>query len=204
MVGLSLKEYLRKRDFARTPEPIGGLAKSRKGKQNTGNFVVQKHAARRLHYDFRLEIGGVLASWAVPRGLSLDPADKRLAVRTEDHPLEYAKFEGTIPEGEYGAGTVMIWDRGTYVAKGDPVKGLEEGKLKFCLNGTRLKGGFTLVQMRGPRRGGGKYWLLIKERDEYASSDDITVRETTSVKSGRTLEEIAARSHTSWAREEAR
>jgi bifunctional non-homologous end joining protein LigD len=196
MARLSLKEYLRKRDFTRTPEPAGTRAKPRKGKQYTGTFVVQKHSARRLHYDFRLEIDGVLASWAVPKGPSLNPADKRLAVRTEDHPIEYAKFEGTIPEGQYGAGTVMIWDRGTYVADGDPAKGLEEGKLKFRLNGKRLKGGFTLVQMQGPR-GGSKNWLLIKERDEFADDSSITECETTSFKSGRNIEEIAARGRAS-------
>jgi bifunctional non-homologous end joining protein LigD len=197
MARLSLKEYLRKRDFKRTPEPAGRRAKSRKDKQNTGIFVVQRHAAQRLHYDFRLEIDGVLVSWAVPKGPSFNPADKRLAVRTEDHPLEYAKFEGTIPEGEYGAGTVMIWDRGTYAAESDPAKGLAEGKLTFRLNGKRLKGGFTLVQMRGARGGGGKNWLIVKERDEYADGSDITERETTSVKSGRTMEEIAVRSRAS-------
>jgi bifunctional non-homologous end joining protein LigD len=193
MARLSLEDYLRKRDFTRTPEPTGTRAKPRKDKQYTGIFVVQKHAARRLHYDFRLEIDGVLASWAVPKGPSLNPADKRLAVRTEDHPLEYAKFEGTIPQGEYGGGTVMIWDRGTYVAEGDPVKGLQEGKLKFRLNGKRLKGGFTLVRMQGAHGDGGKNWLLIKERDGYADGSDIAERETTSLKSGRTMEEIAAR-----------
>jgi bifunctional non-homologous end joining protein LigD len=194
MARLTLKEYLQKRDFMRTTEPTASRAKSRKGKQKTSVFVVQKHAARRLHYDFRLEIDGVLVSWAVPKGPSLDPADKRLAVRTEDHPLEYAQFEGTIPEGEYGAGTVMIWDQGTYVPEGDPIKGLEEGKLTFRLNGKRLKGGFTLVRLRGPRSDGGKNWLLIKERDEYANGNDIIEREMTSTKSGRSMEEIAARS----------
>jgi bifunctional non-homologous end joining protein LigD len=146
----------------------------------------------------------VLASWAVPKGPSLNPADKRLAVRTEDHPVEYAKFEGTIPEGEYGAGTVMIWDRGTYVAEGDPVKGLQEGKLKFCLNGKRLKGGFTLVRMQGAQGDGGKNWLLIKERDEYADGSDITEREATSIKSDRTMEEIAAQSKGTTTRKGAR
>jgi bifunctional non-homologous end joining protein LigD len=181
MARLSLEDYLRKRDFTRTPEPAGKQAKPRKGKQYTGIFVVQKHAARRLHYDFRLQIDGVLASWAVPKGPSLNPADKRLAVRTEDHPIEYANFEGTIPQGEYGAGTVMIWDRGNYVAEGDPVKGLQEGKLKFRLNGKRLKGGFTLVRMQGAYKDGSKNWLLIKEPDEYG------------IKSGRTMEAIASR-----------
>jgi bifunctional non-homologous end joining protein LigD len=192
MPQLRLKDYLRKRNFTRTPEPTGTQAESRKGNHHTGIFVVQKHAARRLHYDFRLEIDGVLASWAVPKGPSLNPADKRLAVRTEDHPLEYAKFEGTIPPGEYGAGTVMIWDRGTYVAEGDPVKGLQDGKLKFRINGKRLKGGFTLVRMKGAHGDGGKNWLLIKERDEYADGSDITEHEATSVKSGRIMDEIAS------------
>jgi bifunctional non-homologous end joining protein LigD len=194
MARTSLREYLRKRDFTRTPEPVGKRGGPRKGEQNTGIFVAQKHAARRLHYDLRLEIDGVLASWAMPKGPSLDPADKRLAVRTEDHPLEYAKFEGTIPEGEYGAGTVMIWDQGTYVAEGDPAKGLAEGKLSFRLNGKRLKGDFTLVQLQGARGRGGRNWLVVKQRDAYADGHDVMERATTSVKSGLTMEEIEAHS----------
>jgi bifunctional non-homologous end joining protein LigD len=189
----SLEEYHCKRDFSRTPEPAGKRAQPRKSTASTGLFVVQKHAARRLHYDFRLEIDGVLVSWAVPKGPSLDPADKRLAVRTEDHPLEYAEFEGTIPEGAYGAGTVMIWDSGTYLGEGDMAKGLGEGGLRFHLYGKRLKGGFALILMQGPRGGGGKNWLLVKERDAYADGRDVIERATTSVKSGRTMEEIAAR-----------
>jgi bifunctional non-homologous end joining protein LigD len=192
-----LEEYRRKRDFSRTAEPAPGRVSKRRH-QTGGAFVIQKHAARALHYDFRLEIGGVLASWAVPKGPSLDPADKRLAVRTEDHPMEYGGFEGTIPEGEYGGGTVMVWDRGRYIAEGDPVEGLKKGKLSFRMEGKRVKGGYTLVQMHGPRSEGGKNWLLIKERDSEADGYDLTARETTSVKSGRSMDEIATRSRASW------
>src|ERR687895_720676 len=131
----SLVEYRRKRDFARTAEPAGKVAKRR-----GDSFVVQKHAATRLHYDFRLEFDGVLKSWAVTRGPSLNPSEKRLAVRTEDHPLEYGGFEGTIPKGEYGGGTVMLWDRGTWEPDGDPHKGLAKGHLKFRLHGEKLGG----------------------------------------------------------------
>src|SRR5262245_21992217 len=145
MVGRSgLSEYREKRDFSHTPEPRG-----RKGKRKGRLYVVQKHAATRLHYDFRLELDGVLKSWAVTRGPSLDPAEKRLAVRAEDHPLDYGEFEGIIPEGEYGGGTVMLWDRGIWTPEGDPHEGLRKGKLSFTLDGKRLKGGFTLVRMPG-------------------------------------------------------
>src|SRR3989337_1508264 len=131
----SLAEYRRKRDFAKTAEPAGKRARSK------GNsFVVQKHDATRLHYDFRLELDGVLLSWAVTRGPSLDPADRRLAVQTEDHPLDYGDFEGTIPKGEYGGGTVMLWDRGYWEPEGDPRAGLKKGDLKFTLDGERMKG----------------------------------------------------------------
>ena len=158
--------------------------------------MVQKHAASRLHYDFRLEIGGVLASWAVPKGPSLDPADRRLAMQTEDHPLEYGGFEGIIPAGEYGGGTVLVWDRGTWIPAGDPVTGLREGRLKFSLAGEKLRGGWTLVRLPGRDRrdANGRSWLLIKERDEHArpaSEPSITEARPESVLSGRRLEDIA-------------
>src|SRR5688500_14741451 len=183
----SLVEYRRKRDFAKTAEPAGKVA-ARQG----WSFVVQKHAATRLHYDFRLELDGVLKSWAVTRGPSLNPAEKRLAVRTEDHPLDYGGFEGTIPKGEYGGGTVMLWDRGTWEPYHDPRQGLEEGMLHFGLNGERLKGGWALVRL--PPRGKEKRenWLLIKERDEFADdADPLLAEHTTSVTTGRSMEEIA-------------
>ena len=134
---MALETYRRKRNFRSTPEPRGKIA----GNGKNLSFVVQKHAARRLHYDFRLEIGGVLASWAIPKGPSLDPKERRLAVHVEDHPLEYGKFEGTIPKGHYGAGSVELWDRGTWTPNGNPRAGLQQGKLKFHLNGKRLSGG---------------------------------------------------------------
>ncbi|HWP27684.1 MAG TPA: DNA ligase D [Xanthobacteraceae bacterium] len=185
-----LREYRSKRDFSRTAEPVGKRRPFRRGRR----YVIQKHAARRLHYDFRLEHDGVLLSWAVPKGPSLDPADKRLAVRVEDHPLEYGSFEGTIPEGEYGGGTVMLWDEGTWEPLGDVEEGLAEGKLKFRLHGKRLTGGWTLVRLRRRRkRDHGDNWLLIKERDEAAwpNGEALLDRETRSVKSGRKMEEIA-------------
>jgi bifunctional non-homologous end joining protein LigD len=138
-------------------------------------FVVQKHAARRLHWDFRLEHDGALWSWAVPKGPSLDPSDKRLAVRVEDHPLEYATFEGSIPEGNYGAGTVEIWDRGEWTPQGDPDAAIRDGELKFHLAGSRLKGGFVLVRLRQRGREKGEKWLLIKEHDadERSGADGL-------------------------------
>src|SRR5437868_1891804 len=136
----SLKRYREKRDFTATPEPSGTRAAA-----SGVCYLIQKHAARRLHYDFRLELDGVLKSWAVTKGPSLDPADRRLAVHVEDHPLAYGSFEGTIPAGQYGAGTVMVWDRGTWEPIGDPHKGYREGKFKFLLHGQHLKGGWTLV-----------------------------------------------------------
>jgi bifunctional non-homologous end joining protein LigD len=165
---MPLEEYRKKRDFNKTPEPAGH-------KRGTGHkpiFVVQKHAARHLHYDFRLEIDGVLVSWAVPKGPTLNPADKRLAIRTEDHPLEYADFEGIIPEGQYGAGTVMVWDRGTYDVEDSPAikQQLTRGEVKVILHGEKLRGGFVLVQTakRLADRAEQARWLLIKQRDEYA------------------------------------
>jgi bifunctional non-homologous end joining protein LigD len=157
---MSLQRYRQKRNFRITSEPRGGPAPR---PQSGLRFVVQKHAARRLHYDFRLEWDGVLKSWAVPKGPSLDPADKRLAVEVEDHPLEYGNFEGVIPEGEYGAGTVEIWDRGTWTPDGDAARGLREGHLTFTLSGKRLTGRWALIRMKRTERQ--QPWLLIKERD---------------------------------------
>ncbi len=186
---MALEQYKAKRDFTRTPEPAGEAA------EGTGArlaYVIQKHAARRLHYDFRLELDGVLKSWAVPQGPSMDPGDKRLAVHVEDHPLAYGGFEGIIPKGQYGGGTVMLWDRGWWEPVEDPAKGYAKGKLKFRLHGERLGGGFTLVRMRGE---GGKNWLLIKERDDTAGSD---IGEELSVASGRSMDEIAAAPERVW------
>ncbi|HZI64114.1 MAG TPA: DNA polymerase ligase N-terminal domain-containing protein, partial [Thermoanaerobaculia bacterium] len=151
---MGLREYQRKRDFRRTPEPPGRAAAERAGRRGGGKFVIQKHDARRLHYDFRLESDGVLKSWAVPKGPSLDPRERRLAVEVEDHPLEYGSFEGAIPEGEYGGGTVLLWDRGRWYPEGDAKAGLRSGKLKFRLAGEKLRGGWTLVRMRGRDQGG--------------------------------------------------
>ena len=175
-----LREYKKKRDFDKTPEPSGGKSSGK------AIFVVQKHDASHLHYDLRLEINGVLKSWAVPKGPSLKPKDKRLAVRTEDHPLNYANFEGIIPEG-YGAGTVMVWDRGGFEC-GDAEKGLKEGKLAFTLHGKKLKGKWSLFQMKNR---GEKNWLLSKKDDEFASEKDILTERPDSVLSERSLQEIA-------------
>ncbi|MEJ7933446.1 DNA ligase D [Sphingobium sp. AN558] len=184
-----LSDYNRKRDFARTKEPAG-----KRGKGPGNSFIVQKHDATRLHYDFRLEIDGVLKSWAVTRGPSPDPADKRLAVRTEDHPLSYATFEGAIPKGEYGGGTVMLWDEGTWEPiAGKSAKDLEKGHLHFILRGQRMKGEWLLIRLKP--RGGEKRenWLLRKIDDAYAGgAEDLVARELTSIRSGRTMGEIAA------------
>jgi bifunctional non-homologous end joining protein LigD len=196
-----LKEYRRKRDFSRTQEPMGG--KPRAAKKLA--FVIQKHAASHLHYDLRLELDGVMKSWAVPKGPSLDPAVRRLAMQVEDHPIEYNKFEGTIPAGEYGGGTVMLWDRGTYTYGGsntDAIEGLRvgyaKGDLKFVLDGKRLKGSWVLVRMRRDQPGKAQ-WLLIKHRDEFAvSGSDITAEVVTSVATGRTMDEIASGKSRVW------
>ena len=160
----NLQKYWTKRNFAITSEPKGTVDASGKSL----SFVIQKHAARRLHYDFRLELDGTLKSWAVPKGPSLDPADKRMAVHVEDHPLAYATFEGVIPPGQYGAGTVIVWDRGIWLPDGDPREGYRQGKLKFELQGEKLHGRWTLVRMRGRGNERQEPWLLIKERDETA------------------------------------
>ncbi|HUQ84630.1 MAG TPA: DNA polymerase ligase N-terminal domain-containing protein, partial [Gemmatimonadaceae bacterium] len=187
-----LGEYHAKRDFTRTEEPAGDAPQPSRAKAL--RFVIQKHAASHLHYDLRLELDGVMKSWAVPKGPSLDPADRRLAVEVEDHPVEYNTFEGTIPAGEYGGGTVMLWDRGTYEPDSGDVddlrRGHERGDIKFTLQGERLRGSFALVRMRG--RGGSKpQWLVIKHRDADAVPGwDITTIDT-SVTTGRTMDEIA-------------
>ncbi|WP_375188347.1 DNA ligase D [Sphingobium yanoikuyae] len=185
-----LATYRAKRDFARTAEPSGATQPA------AGNgFVVQKHAASRLHYDFRLELDGVLLSWAVTRGPSTNPDDKRLAVRTEDHPLDYARFEGTIPKGEYGGGTVMLWDNGTWepIAGKDPRATLTEGHLHFILHGRRMQGEWILFRMKPRGRGKGENWILRKVKDAFAGgSDDLVGLHLTSIDSGRTMEEIAA------------
>ncbi len=185
----SLKEYRSRRDFKKTKEPKGEVAGSR-----SRMFVVQKHEASHLHYDFRLSIDGVLVSWAVPKGPSLNPRDKRLAIMTEDHPLSYGKFEGTIPEGEYGGGTVMLWDTGSYrnIKKKDgklvPMEEcLKNGQIEIALSGERLQGAFALV-----RTGREKQWLLIKMKDEFASKKNLVKSEATSAVTGRTMKEIAA------------
>lgn len=186
----TLSEYNARRDFSRTAEPRGKAPRRRSGALQ---FVVQKHAARRLHYDFRLEWNGVLLSWAVTRGPSADPAEKRLAVRTEDHPLSYAGFEGTIPAGQYGGGTVMLWDRGTWEPEGDVDAGLAAGKLTFTLRGTRMKGGWSLVRMR-QTKGRRENWLLVKQRDDFAQEapDALTESAGNSVETGRGMDEIAS------------
>ncbi len=189
-----LGTYHAKRDFTRTAEPRGT---TRATPSRRLRFVVQKHAATRLHYDFRLELDGVFKSWAVTRGPSLDPRDRRLAVEVEDHPLDYGDFEGTIPKGEYGGGTVQLWDRGYWTPEGDrtPEEALAAGDLKFALDGQRLHGSWVLVRMKHDRRGSARTnWLLIKHRDEYAREGDADalLAEDRSVASNRTMEAIAA------------
>src|SRR5580658_2109766 len=185
---MPLEEYVAKRKFADTPEPAPGQKKSK----TPGNyFCVQRHDATRLHYDFRLEIDGVLKSWAVPKGPSLDPGVKHLAAHVEDHPVEYGGFEGNIPAGNYGAGSVMLWDRGTFDLLGDipAEEQIKRGDLKFRLHGEKLKGDFALVLMKG--RGKGNEWLIIKKRDEFAAAGWDIESYAYSALSGRTQEEIA-------------
>ena len=184
MSDMGLEEYKRKRRFDETPEPEGKLKKAK------GNsFVVQKHRATRLHYDFRLEMEGVLRSWAIPKGPTFDPSEKRLAVETEDHPLDYGGFEGVIPKGNYGAGNVIIWDRGVYemVDPATPELGWKKGKLHFVLKGKKLKGEWVLV--RGSREP--KQWIFFKVRDQYAADgDSVTEARPESVISGDLVEEV--------------
>lgn len=190
-----LAEYKRKRDFKKTSEPAGG-----KLTYAGGMFVVQKHAATRLHYDFRLEHGGVLMSWAVPQGPSLDPSVKRLAMRTENHPIEYGSFEGVIPKGEYGAGAVIIWDTGKVHWLLDPDEGMAKGELKFVLAGERLMGEFHMVKIK-PREGErGNPWLLFKSKDAFAGKEDPVARSVTSVVSGRTIEDVRAGGARVWSK----
>ena len=198
-----LATYRKKRDFEVTPEPSGGSV-VKQTKKSKLVFVLQKHAASHLHFDLRLEVDGVMKSWAVPKGPSMDPSVKRLAMQVEDHPMEYNKFEGTIPQGEYGGGTVMLWDRGTYSA--DKPKngsheaairdGYEKGKIDFTFHGERVQGSFALVRtQRGPK----PQWLLIKHRDEYAQpGSDVVAENPTSVTTGRTMDEIAGGASKVW------
>src|SRR5258706_544390 len=191
-VPLDIDTYNRKRDFSKTKEPRG-----RKLKGKGDSFVVQKHDASRLHWDFRLELGGVLKSWAVPKGPSLDPDEKRLAMRTEDHPLDYGGFEGTIPKGEYGGGTVMLWDQGGWFPEPskDPSKTIEEGPLHFTLEGERMKGEWVMFRLK-PRPGEkAEPWMLKKVTDDFADPQDgnsLVDNCVTSVTTGRTMAEIAA------------
>ena len=178
-----LAEYNRRRRFDVTPEPAGKMGRAKKKELE---FVVQKHRASSLHYDFRLEHDGVMLSWAIPKGPSLDPANKRFAMQTENHPIEYNRFEGVIPEGEYGGGTVMIWDRGTWEPEVEDVdRALAKGDLKFTLHGQKLRGSWVLVRMRE------RQWLLIKHRDKAASTTDVTAAKPRSAVSRRTLAGIA-------------
>jgi bifunctional non-homologous end joining protein LigD len=185
---MPLEDYAAKRKFENTPEPPPST-KPRKGEAKY--FCVQRHDATRLHYDFRLEIDGVLKSWAVPKGPSLDPGVKHLAAHVEDHPVEYGDFEGNIPKGNYGAGSVMLWDRGTFELLGDAggEEQIQRGDLKFRLHGEKLNGDFALVHMKN--RGKGNEWLIIKKRDEFAQEGWDVEAHATSVLSGRSQEEIA-------------
>jgi bifunctional non-homologous end joining protein LigD len=199
---MSLSLYKKKRSFSETPEPEGGKA----SEKNKLLFVIQKHDASRLHYDFRLEMEGVLKSWAVPKGPSLNPADKRLAMMVEDHPFDYRTFEGIIPEGNYGAGTVIVWDEGTYEPLENPstnkkenektlMKQLHAGSLKFVMHGKKLKGEFALVKTH--YGGAENSWLLIKHNDKYASETDVTEKDK-SVVSKKTIAQVEKTSDKIW------
>jgi len=189
---MTLKEYRKKRDFKVTPEPSGDGGGD-KGKAARLIYVVQKHRATQLHYDFRLEWNSTLLSWAVPKGPSVDPSVKRLAMQVEDHPIDYANFEGVIPEGEYGGGTVMVWDKGSWEPESPDVDAaLKKGDLKFILHGSKLKGSWVLVRTRGFGSSSGRSsWLLIKHRDQFASDRDIAADEPRSALTNRLLADIA-------------
>ena len=187
---MPLEEYRKKRRFGVTPEPAGGRAPKRRAKGLV--YVIQKHRATALHYDFRLEWAGVLLSWAIPKGPSLDPSVKRMAQHVEDHPLEYAAFEGIIPAAEYGGGTVMVWDRGTWIPeKPDVDAALAKGDLKFTLHGEKLKGSWVLVRTKAWGDVKKPAWLLIKHRDDFASDEDVAETRPRSVVSNRLLTQIA-------------
>ena len=188
---MSLTKYREKRNFKVSPEPAGKTSAPTAPKQRL-LYVVQKHRATQLHYDFRLEWNGVLLSWAVPKGPSPDPSVKRLAMQVEDHPVEYGNFEGVIPEGEYGGGTVMVWDTGDWIPESvDVDAALQKGDLKFTLHGKKLKGSWVLVRTHGFGGREGKSWLLIKHRDEFASPEDIAAEQPRSVLSRKLLADIA-------------
>src|SRR4051794_3398280 len=192
---MGLADYKKKRRFDKTPEPGPEQKSSRSGRI----FVIQKHRASHLHYDFRLELDGVLKSWAVPKGPDLDPSVKRLAMQVEDHPVQYGDFEGVIPEGQYGGGTVMLWDKGTWEPVGDARKGLRQGRLKFLLRGEKLHGRWMLVRGAGREHGNGRHWFLFKERDKFAKTGkSITESKPLSVTTGRDLRAIAAESDRVW------
>lgn len=188
---MPLNEYRKKRDFTISPEPSGEKRAPRAGKSSLV-YVVQKHRASHLHYDFRLEHGGTLLSWAIPKGPSLDPSVKRLAMQVEDHPIDYANFEGVIPEGEYGGGTVMVWDKGTWTPESPDVSAaLQKGDFKFTLHGKKLKGSWVLVRTRGFGSSTKTSWLLIKHRDEFADDVDVAEEQPRSAISNRLLADIA-------------
>jgi bifunctional non-homologous end joining protein LigD len=200
----NLTTYRAKRDFSKTGEPSGEMRAS----AANFSYLIQKHAASRLHFDFRLELDGVLKSWAVTKGPSLNPEDKRLAVHVEDHPLDYGSFEGTIPQGQYGGGTVMLWDEGTWEPLGNPQRDLKRGNLTFNLHGRRLKGRWHLVRLRGKNSGDAKRenWLLIKGNDEFADANggEAVEKYQKSVASQRTMEGIAKGTGVAWSKRGAR